>query len=137
MEKLLFLLLLIFGLSTQAASDSVGVFHRPEKVIVLMTEIGSATRLKNFIQAVSDEAGFTWLSADESLKIQCAYETSKASCTFRLLPSSSVIISDKRASAEIADFPAKDVNFRFESSQKDVFELEVHEQNLKLTAAKR
>lgn len=130
-----------------ASLDSVGVFHRPEKVVVLVSERGANTRLMNWMNAWSSERSFEILSEDESIRIQCGTnELLTTTCTFRLLPSRFVSI-EKGSSGKTADFDISlqninreplvhEFSMSFESSENHRFQISIENGILKALASK-
>lgn len=132
-------LFLFLALPASAAWDSVAVFHRPEKVIVLINERGSLgqSRLQNWMDLFSTEsstaASLQFLSNDEGIKFTCGRQVDAASCTFRFLPSKNVVISDRHVEAVLnktelaqAGLPLKEVtdfDISFLNSNGDQFRL--------------
>ncbi len=137
---------LIFTLFTtvfaQASLDSVGVFHRPERVVVLINEDSRSSRLKEMMQVLSLPERTELLSADGSIKIDCGRNNQTASCTFRFLPSQIVSIGEKNVQAKI---DLQDLNIssqgsfsiEFESSMQDRFVMQVSESTAHFFASKR
>ena len=78
----LFLLGMLTSAQVFAAADSVAVFHRAEKVGVLLNERAAYGRIQQFMDAVGAESRFRWLTADESVKIECAREDVRATSPF-------------------------------------------------------
>lgn len=122
-----------------AAADSVAVFHRPEKVVVLINENGTDSRLQQFMNALSADHRVFWVTRDESIKIDCARNTEKVSCTFRFTPSENVIIEEKRVWAETdaAELNKNEFQMSFESSQEDRFHLTMTPSGIQFWAGKR
>lgn len=139
MKKLIFAISLLCANLVHAAADSVAVFHRPEKVVVLINENGANSRLQQFMNALSADHRVFWLSRDESVKFDCARNTQKVSCTFRFTPSRNVIIEGKRVLAETdaADLSKMPFEMSFESSQEDRFQLRMTSEGIQFWAAKR
>nr|BFD67860.1 hypothetical protein HAGR004_28820 [Bdellovibrio sp. HAGR004] len=139
MKKIFLFLVSVLG-SAQvfAAADSVAVFHRAEKVGVLLNERAAVGRIQQFMDAVGADSRFRWLSVDESVKIECAREDVRATCTIRFLPSESVAIQGRSVKAFVAtqDFP-QSFEMTFESSMEDRFILQMGQQGLWLWAGKR
>ena len=129
---------LFFGQAPASASgaralahwDSVAVFLRPTKVIVLINERGSQARLQNFMSLLQAQTDFEYLSDDSSLKISCGRNETAATCTFRFLPGPLNQISSKSIETTIGsdklNLPA-DQNFQmlFNNSNGDRFSLEI------------
>ncbi|WP_374035152.1 hypothetical protein ACES2I_04960 [Bdellovibrio bacteriovorus] len=132
------LMLLAGAGAAQAAADSVAVFHRAEKVGVLLNERGAYGRIQQFMDAVGAEARYRWLSADESVKIECAREDVRATCTIRFLPSEIVKIQGRSVKAFVAtkEFP-QSFEMAFESSMEDRFNLVLTPEGIELWAGKR
>ncbi|MGZ3711167.1 MAG: hypothetical protein ACXVBE_05395 [Bdellovibrionota bacterium] len=123
---MLYLLTLLLSTSAPAASDSVAVFHRPEKVAILVNERGRNGRIQQFMNAWGVQDEIFWQSADESFRINCGRTETGATCNFRLLPSAQVEIKQKESTGHAqwkgtGPTPA-DVHFTFESSRENFFE---------------
>lgn len=126
---ILFLSLLATS-STFAAADSVGVFHRPEKVVVLINEDYRTSRLSQMMDALGLGESALLLSSDESIKIDCGRNTQAASCTFRFFPSAIVNVGNKNVEALVSATDLKlsqapDFEMVFESSMADRFVMQV------------
>lgn len=130
------------SVSAIASADSVGVFHRPEKVVVLINERGVDGRLHQFMNQMGAGSQLQVLSLDESLKIECGRQTDAVSCTFRFFPSEAIEIGQRFVKAE---FAASDLTqalptafeMTFESSREDLFVLKSDGASLSLFAKKR
>lgn len=114
----------------QASSDSVGVFHRPERVVVLVNEGARSTRLSQMMQTLGLPDRTQLISSDSSVKIECGRNDQAASCTFRFLPSKSVVIGEKFVEAKVflADLKIEALNdfvIEFESAMQDRFVMQV------------
>lgn len=126
---------ILLSLSTSfAAQDSVAVFYRPEKVIVLLNEKQGAPRLQKFMDAIGAEGSFVYESTDKALRINCARNDFESTCTFRILSESNMgKIGVKRAEAFV---PATDIHVQsdyemtFESSMGDRFHLKLNSKGL-------
>ncbi|MEA9354567.1 hypothetical protein SHI21_00025 [Bacteriovorax sp. PP10] len=142
MKKIIILILATFIThSAIAASDSVAVFHRPEKVVVLINEAGESGRLHDLMNALGKENSFIAQSADESIKIQCGRITDAASCTFRFFPGTGILISEKSLKARtlLTNLGLESENFEmlFESSREDKFVLKIIDGNINFFASKK
>lgn len=130
-----------FGLSqAQAASDSVSVFHRDEKVVVVINEWASSQpRLPLLIQAIAPgESNFRIASRDGSFKGSCAYGQRGATCNFTFTPSKVVeFASSVRAVRAHMAIESEDAEVYFESSVADVFRLKIKSGILTVYASKR
>jgi hypothetical protein len=130
--------------SALAQSDSVAVFHRPEKVIIQINEGYEVTRrLINLMENLGKENNFTATSPEENIKISCGRGLEEvASCIFKFLPGKNVSIVGKKleASIDISDLKLESVgNFElyFESSMSDKFLLKIIEGTLTISASKK
>ena len=142
MKILLLLTLTIFISSTaMAARDSVAVFHRPEKVIILINERGETGRLHDMMNSFNVEDSFVVQDADESIKIQCNRMTDAASCTFRFFPATRIQIQGKtlKAYSSLKNLNLESDNFEmsFESSREDKFSLKILDGNINFFASKK
>lgn len=142
--SLLTVLLSISSNSAFAQSDSVAVFHRPEKVIIQINEGYEGTRrLIDLLENLKQEKQFSTSSADENIKISCARGSEEvASCIFKFLPGKNVIITNKKVEATInlSDLKLESVNnleIYFESSMKDKFQLKITDGVLSISASKK
>ncbi|WP_413569756.1 hypothetical protein ACLWBD_04705 [Bdellovibrio sp. HCB117] len=137
--KSLVILLSLITVNAFAAADSVGVFHRPEKVIILVNEHGSHGRLQGFMEAIQAQDQLVWLSEDESIKIQCGRNSTDASCTFRFFPSDSVSVESRSVNAfsEGKGLAKTPYEMHFESSNGDKFTLKVEEKGLSFWGSKK
>ena len=146
MKNILSLLLLTIFTSSiaMAQSDSVGVFHRPEKVIVLINEGNqqATTRLSDMMDFLGVDSRFEALSSDQNIKITCARAYGAASCTFRFFPGKNSEITTKKleASATLSDLNLQaegSFEFYFESSMEDKFLLKIVDGNVAFSASKK
>ncbi len=125
-----------------AAQDSVGVFHRPEKVIVLINEIGEAARLQNFMTNLNEGISLQKISDDKTIKFICKRTQSEASCTFTFLPGEKVEIGNRTLAAhttleDLKIESAEDFSASFESSRGDKFTLEIADGSINFYANKK
>lgn len=124
------------------ARDSVAVFHRPEKVVILIHDRSPSGRLQTWMDQWGAENELILESTQKDIKIQCGRKPGLASCTFRLHPSASVRIGEKATTASLlfSDFgSAKALNgfeMSFESSRGHRFEVEISELGLSIHAAR-
>lgn len=105
---------LIFSLASFAASDSVAVFHRPEKVVVLLNEYGSEGRLHSMMNAWGAEEELFWQA--EGFYVNCARAKAGVTCTLRILPTGPARIDAKESFWE-GNGPSADFALFFESSR--------------------
>lgn len=133
------LLLLFSSLSVAAPADSVAVFHRPEKVVILVNEQGSHGRIQRMMNAWRAERDLYWHTEDGALMINCGRNLEAASCTFRLQPGPNVAIGEKEAAghALITEETVEDIHISFTSSRDNFFELTVDKGELSLHTKKR
>lgn len=144
MQRGIFFLLInlfigVSGSLAHAAEDSVGVFHKSDKVVVLVNEEGSAGRLQRFMDFLGVTDQLQIISSDQSIKFQCRRNDRAASCTFRLLPSDNVFIGPGNVVAEAAlvEIPAGEFYMDFESSMQDYFQLRLKDGRVLLQANKK
>lgn len=134
---------LLISVSAWANRDSVGVFYRPEKTVVLATEnLYRTQRLPAMMRALGAENRLLLVSKDNSIKIDCGASLEAASCTFRFFPSDVVEIGVKNVEALIAFVDlgvvdAEDFEMSFESSMADRFILKIKDGHVYLYAHKR
>ena len=140
-----------------AARDSVGVFYKEDKVVILVNEDLGASRLQSFFNALEERGlllvepqtsdRYVFLSSDQTARIQCARSQAAASCTFRFLPSSMATIANRRIEAFVPAAEiygttstantAEDFEMTFESSMADLFNLKLAKDGLHIEARKR
>lgn len=142
MKNLLTLTLAIFITSNVwAAADSVAVFHRPEKVIVLINERGESGRLHDMMNSMNVDSTLVTQTRDDSIKIQCSRIVDAVSCTFRFFPATGIQIKDKTLKARtlLSNLNLESENFEmlFESSREDKFVLKIIDGNINFYAAKK
>jgi hypothetical protein len=128
---------LSLSVQAQSARDSVGVFHRSDKVVVLVTERYGNGRLENFMNAVADGDTLFLKNTDESIHIRCGKSAKESSCTFRFHPSESVHIGDRNVQGILPLKTRAHSEVIFESSMGDKFILKVTEQGLQFWAGKK
>jgi hypothetical protein len=111
-----------------AARDSVAVFLRPEKSVILINERGADSRLQNLFSALGAGTDLLWESEDQSIRLNCGRNQTAATCTIRLLPSANVSIEAKKVSAfaELRGVRAwKETELTWESSRANVFTVKI------------
>lgn len=139
MKFLVFSLLSVFCIQSQAARDSVAVFHRPEKVVVQINEEGSAGRLQRLFEAWGADETLYWESADGSFYIDCGRRVDAATCLIRLLPSEFVQIAQTQSRAIFqmpSDLALGDLDISFESSRRQKARLILHKHSIEFTTEK-
>lgn len=132
--------LLFAGLSAFAATDSVAVFQRPEKIVVQINESGANSRLQKFLSAWTAGADLLWESLAKDIHINCGRNASAATCVIRLIPSQNVAVEDTVAQTEyrFEGAPApQDSEASFESSRGQKFSMAVTGGVLKIKADSR
>jgi hypothetical protein len=124
--------LLLASLASAAAPsrDSVAVFHRPHKVIVLVNEAGHNSRLQKLMEVLGGQNDILLLNSDQSIKIDCGRSETAVSCTFRFLPSASTQFGKRHvdAACSLADLrssASQDLQVSFESAQQDRFMISI------------
>lgn len=136
MKMLSLIALLLTTTPIMAASDSVGVFYRPEKVIVLVNERGEEADLQNLIRRLGEgKDTFQAISQDKTIKVVCGKSTEAASCTFSFFPGENVSIGNRAVEAhttlkDLGISLVDDISVGYESSMGDKFTLEVENGNI-------
>lgn len=124
-----------------AAQDSVAVFLRAEKIVVLINE-AQRGRVHEWMNHLGLGTDLVAVSEDGNIRLSCGRKVDVASCTFRLNPSARVRLDGKTvtAQASLAELQLPAVgNFEmtFESSRADKMVLKIQEGVLTITASKR
>lgn len=141
--RALVLLLISFSSSLAfAGRDSVAVFHRPEKVVVLFTEnFSRSTRILDLVGALGGSDSFELASADGSVRVRCNKSPDAGSCTLTFRPSPTVSIAPKTLSVShpLTDLAptAGSTEIFFESAQDDRVSILVDDGRFTLEASKR
>ena len=135
-------LTLFTAVFAQASLDSVGVFHRPEKVVVLINEDYRSSRLSQLMDALGLGDSARVISQDGSVKMDCGRNAQAATCTFRFFPSDLVNIGDKNVEAlvsvqDLQISSAQNYDMTFESSMQDRFVVQISEGKMHFFANKR
>lgn len=122
--------------------DSVAVFHRPEKAIVLVNESGHNSRMQKLMDVLDAQSDLLLLNSDESIKVDCGRSENAVSCTFRFLPSESNRFGERKldATASLSDLKAsasQDLEVSFESSQQDRFVVSIVKDSIHFHAEKK
>lgn len=141
---------LLFSMEALAAWDSVAVFHRQEKVIVLINEDGQkglpTSRLQNFIDLFKDTDSIRFLSESTGIRISCGRDLEVSSCTFRFTPGSNTLIEERAVSAHLSlnEFSNLRMDIEFEgfevsflNSNGDRFRLWVDDQVMYFAGRKK
>jgi|GEM_PF-2667568 hypothetical protein len=144
MKALISSLILLFSVQTFAAADSVAVFHRAEKVVVLINDQGANSRLQQFMNALGADSKVQVESNESGIRVQCSRAADTASCTFAFFPSENVRIAPKNldASTTLVDLGLKAISAEgfetsFESSREDRFTVKFNEHFIFFAASKR
>lgn len=147
---------ILAGFSAYASGlDSVGVFYKDDKVVILVNEEQGAPRLQAFFNALEARDllskppqtldRYIFLSSDQTARIQCARANHAATCTFRFLPSEFAQLANRRVEALIPAIEifgthmpayADDFEMVFESSMKDRFKLKLSDEGLRIEGEK-
>lgn len=142
MKLIAILSLFAFPPQAFAARDSVAVFHRPEKVVVLVNEAGRNSRLQNWFDSLGAGAEIYALSADKSININCGRSEIAVSCNFRFLPSATNVFSPRRVDVQtsLRDMqlnPQADSEVSFESDRQDRFVITIANGQIRFHAEKK
>ncbi len=104
---MLITVLFLLNFNASAAWDAVGVFHKPEKVIVLLNERQEVTnkRLHQWVSLFPNNY-IQYISSTQDIRWECGINFEGAGCTFRFLPSSTNLIGERfiESSLSIAQF---------------------------------
>lgn len=141
MKFFIFAFSLFFSVLCSAASDSVGVFHRPDKVIILISDNMNG-RLFNFLVAANFVVGTPWETQNSDFRISCGMNPFKVGCTLVLKPSERVMIGERDVNFQtsLSDFGSKSqdvLSVDFESSMQDKLALSLDEGVMSLYATKK
>ncbi len=143
MNKLIFLASsLIISTQTFASRDSIAFFYTPKKVSVLINERGTNSRLHDFMDFFNADNDMVLTSKKGDIKLGCARDIDKVSCTFTFLPSENVALDNRELHVltTLNDFGVEsDDSFemRFRSSMKDNITLTVTDGELVISASKK
>lgn len=142
MKKILIPIFFAFVCSQAlAASDSVGVFYREDKTVVLINEHRGAPRLQGLIESWGPESSFQFETKEGDVRIRCGTNTVDASCTFRFVPSQRVVFEPRQVKAFIPrhELPLEVLSYEmaFESSMKDQFYLLISNEGLFIEGKKK
>lgn len=135
--KLITIAIVVFSSNLAHAWDAVAVFHKPEKVIVQINEPYPAARLEAVLTATGSTDSWSFLSEDESFKAQCDRGTLGITCIFRLVPSDTVTVDDKKAQCFIQVALIGSIELAFLNSNGDNVEITGDNVGLILKAAKK
>lgn len=141
MKSITSFIILLFCLNTLAATDHVGVFHRMDKVIILINE-PTGGPLDHIISKLGLLGENKWLSEDGSFKMSCGKDPGRIGCTIRLLPSDDISIGERDAVMQISLNQigvsySESFEIAFESSRKDKFIFSLSNGILRIYATKR
>lgn len=136
----IFFAIVIGAISSKAfAWDSVAVFYKPEKVLVLVNESGREGRLKSLMKLFGPENEILKVSEDQSFKMDCGKNATAASCTFRFLRAGDVRLFKRGAEghAKMSGLISEEKDyFVFENSNGDRFWIRVKNDHITFRASK-
>ncbi len=137
-----FLLPLFFGVicysqGSSAAQDSVAVFYKQNKVVVMIKDFASSGRLQAFLSVLGHEQGFRYQSEDQMMRLECGQNQAEAVCTFGFEPTSGVQFIARGVHAEVPMGPLPEAEFTFVSSRGDQVKLRTGMIGLEVTAQKK
>jgi len=137
----IFCLGLLISTQVVAARDSVAFFYSAKKVNVLLNERGFNTRIHQFLEAIGADQGVHLVSEDNDIRLGCATEDNRATCTFTFYPSSSVKIVDKKlfVNKDVSSLgiePYTEFEMSFQGSMKDQIQLRISNGVLTIFASK-
>lgn len=130
------------SIQAMAANDSVGVFHKPKKVIVLINELGEGERLQTMMNYFELGQTLNVSNTGENIKLACKRQIAVASCTFTFTPGNNVVIEPKILKAhstlsELGLTSMDDIEISFQSSNLDKFTLTVSGDVISFVAHKK
>ena len=138
------LVLALLLLSTQALAnrDSVAFFYTSKKVNVLLNEKKVNSRISQFMDVVGAHDNMLLVSQDGDVRLGCAREDDRGTCTFTFYPSPTVLIANKelRVDKELADFHLPDdleFSMNFKGSMKDELNLSISNGRILIFATKK
>lgn len=142
MKFVIGLCLFAFSFQSWAARDSVAVFHRPEKVVVLVNESGRNSRLQNWFNNFGIQTDIYVTSSDKSININCGRNETAVTCNFRFLPSELNTFGERLVDSEttLADLqlsPQADSEISFESDRQDRFTITIANGRIHFHAEKK
>lgn len=115
------LFLLLFAFPSFASWDSVAVFHRPDKVIVLINEDATqameSSRLQKFMGLFERAGSVRFLSRSGEIKITCGHDQRTAGCTFRFFPGAQVKVAGKSVEGELAIQELEDLGLNAQKAE--------------------
>ena len=130
------------------AWDAVGIFHEPDKVVVLINErtSGSPGKLMGFTD-LFDGHKVDFTSEEGNIRIVCTANTVASGCTMRFQPGANVTVGEKSVDSSLPIEAFKKVNIdpeaapgldiSFENSNGDTFRLWIHEDQIHFAGGKR
>lgn len=141
-KNLLLLASIFISSQAMAARDSVAFFYSAKKVNILLNERASAGRIQQFMDLFKAEDSLFLINADQDVKLGCARELDRATCTFTFYPGNNVEFETKEIffKQDLAEFGvvvSEDFEMSFESSMKDKMKLSVEDNVLYITGSKK
>lgn len=121
---------LFLSLFSFASQDSVAVFMRPEKVVVLINDYDSQSALAKGLNGKD----LFWES--ENFFANCAQAREGVTCTFRILPPANSRLDAKEVTWE-GDAPFADFAAQYESSRGNYLILASSQGRLSLRAGRK
>lgn len=143
MSKLLVTAFLaLFSTVSLAQRDSVAFFYTPKKINVLINERGQVSRLQNFMNFFNADNVLILKSQDQDIKLECAREIDRATCTFTFYPSVNVqtVNRELHVLKDLSNFglqTSESFAMSFKGSMKDNIHLVIENGVLNITASKK
>ena len=137
-----FILPIIFGFfcfsqATFASQDSVAVFYKQDKVVVMIKDYPSSGRLQEFITIVGGPQGFRYQSDDKMMRLECGQNSAEAVCTFGFEPTVGVQFIARGVQALVPVESLAEAEFVFVSSRGDQVKLRTGTHGLEVIAQKK
>lgn len=132
MKYVLFLLALC-SFQVFAQQDSVAVFYRPERVVILINErFEQGNRLNDFLDHIRAGESYDFITTDKTINISCYRGTKGSSCTFKFIPGKDILIENRsvKVSTDLATLNLENTlpyNLHFRGSMNDKFDLKILE----------
>ena len=143
MSKIIVTILFAFiSTASLAQRDSVAFFYTPKKINVLINERGEVSRLHHFMNFFKAGNELILRSEDKDIKLECAREFDRATCTFTFYPSLDVQTVNRELHVEkaLSNFGVETVDafeMSFRGSMKDNIHLSIVNGFLTISASKK
>ena len=120
-----------------AAQDSVAVFFKQDKVVVMIKDYPSAGRLQEFLSIVGSQQGFRYQSDDKMMRLECGQNPAEIVCTFGFEPTNGVQFIERGVQAMVPVESLAPAEFTFVSSRGDSVRLRTGSGGIEVLAQKK